>query len=92
MSIFSASKHRKAKPTKAAQPKTTKADKPTARPSAPKASSATPRLGAVSDKDADLIEEDEALANLKNTYARAEAEKRQLAERRGNAYVTCRDF
>lgn len=93
MSIFSASRHMKPKPTKAAlpkttQPKPTKTDRPAARTPIPKASSATPRLGAVPDKDAALVEEDEALANLKNTYARAEAEKRQLAERREKAYVT----
>ncbi|KAK0751511.1 hypothetical protein B0T18DRAFT_426140 [Schizothecium vesticola] len=90
MSIFSASRHMKMKPTKAAppkttQPKATKTDKPASRTPVPKANSATPRLGAVPDKDAGLVEEDDALANLKNTYARAEAEKRQLAERRGKA-------
>jgi len=78
----------KAAPPKTTQPKATKTDKPAARTPVPKASSATPRLGAVPDKDAGLVEEDDALANLKNTYARAEAEKRQLAERRGKAYVT----
>ncbi|KAK1829998.1 hypothetical protein QBC39DRAFT_118362 [Podospora conica] len=90
MSIFHASRHSKAKATKATQPKATqpkviKTAKPAARPAAPKASSATPRLGAVPDKDAGVIEEDDALTTLKNTYARAEAEKRQMAERREKA-------
>jgi hypothetical protein len=82
MSIFRAPKHRPKAP-KAHQPsKADKSEKAGARALTSKPSSSTPRLAAVSDRDAGSVDvEDEAIANLKSSYAKVHAEKRE------NAYV-----
>lgn len=78
MSIFRVPK---TKPRAPKAPQLSK-EKITPRPIASKPSDSTPRLGAIPDRDLSLVvEDDEAIANLKSSYAKVQAEKRE------NAYV-----
>lgn len=87
MSIFRAPKHR---PRMAKAPQPSKAEKPekaAARSLTAKPSGSTPRLAAVPDRDVGSVDdEDGAIANLKSSYAKVHAEKRE------NAYVWRQQF
>jgi len=77
MSIFRVPKT-KPRPPKAPQPsRAGKLEITRPRPIASKPSRSTPRLGAVPDKDLGSVEDDEAVATLKSSLAKAQAEKRE---------------
>ncbi|KAK0657550.1 hypothetical protein B0T16DRAFT_62770 [Cercophora newfieldiana] len=79
MSIFRAPKS-KPKAPKAPQPsKKEKVEKTGARIPTSKLNASTPRLAAVSDRDLASVGDDEAIANLKSSYAKVQAEKRENA-------------
>ncbi|KAK4451766.1 hypothetical protein QBC34DRAFT_53272 [Podospora aff. communis PSN243] len=73
MSIFRQPKH------KPKAPRAPLKEKPGSRALASKPSVSTPRLAAVPDRDLGLADDDEALANLKNSLAKQQAEKRENA-------------
>lgn len=80
MSIFNTFR-RKPQGARAPQAaRTEKPDRPPSRTIASKPNDSTPRLSAVADKDLGVVEDD-AITNLKNSFAKVEAEKRE------NAYV-----
>ncbi|KAK0631797.1 hypothetical protein B0T14DRAFT_11552 [Immersiella caudata] len=74
MSIF-----RQPKPKPKAAKAPIKSEKPTARALASKTGGSTPRLSTVPDRDTGSANDDEALANLKNSLAKQQAEKRENA-------------
>ena len=80
MSIFRAPKH-KPRTAKAPQPsKAEKLEKAPVRSLTAKPSGSTPRLAAVPDRDVGSVgDEDGAIANLKSSYAKVQAEKRENA-------------
>jgi len=80
MSILRNSKPRHQRVARSAYPaKADKADKALVRTPTSVPSGSTPRLSAVSDRDVGSMDDEAAIANLKNSYAKVEAEKRENA-------------